>query len=98
MTRITFTDATGETVLIMEYLHRDRLTRRMFKSIYYNVSDPYLPEAGYQFPINICIQTPYSTLNLAVQFVYYYSEIYCHIYRLPQVPNHSTVLFRRMIR
>lgn len=96
MTRFTYTDANGEIILIREYLTRNRLTCKMFKSIYYDISDPDLVNLGYYYPITVNIKTPCSVLNLTADLVLFQHVLYVHLFRIPYIPGHSTVLFKRI--
>lgn len=73
MTRVYFTDANGELFTELNFLDRDRLTRKMFETISYHFNDRYLVDSSlfepYKLPFNVLIETKVSNLELYIDYV-----------------------------
>lgn len=98
MTTVTITDSDGEITQILQFLFRNRLTSRMFKTITNSVCDDLSGDYGYFPPLNICIQTSCSTLNLEAHRILLFGDIHAVIWRLPPAPNWHPVYLHRLPR
>lgn len=96
MTSVTITDHAGELVERIDYLQRDRLTNKMFKSIENSLSLCLDPFFGYKLPLNINIHTTCSNINLYADRLVFGDDVYYTILRMPIGLQLDHVRFRKM--